>query len=90
MKKATKKTKKGKGKPPTFLERRKLPKKTGRVNIHVPDWEWDEVSRCHGVRMYWKHLICIPDAGDSISELEALRVCKRCLKSSRAYYNLTD
>lgn len=74
------------------IENRKttLPDKTGWASIHIP-WHGNaDVSWCGMVRMVWSHLICIPDEGDSMSELIALRVCARCVRCAAWYYNFTD
>ncbi len=70
--------------------RTSLPEKTGYVYIHIPWHGNDEVSWCGLVRMVWGHLICIPNEGDSMSQLISLRVCRRCVKFAAWYYNFTD
>lgn len=72
------------------FKEKSLPKRTGWVRIHIPDPLNDNVSKCGMVRMIWTHLICIPDYGDSISELIALRVCSNCARQSADEYQLTD
>lgn len=68
----------------------KIPTRTGWVHLHIPDLYNEDISWCHMVRLDWAHLICLPNGGESMSELMALRVCGRCVKLAAWYYNFVD